>query len=202
MTTIKAIRNRISEIGAGEPFTPSQFSAFGSRAAVDQSLSRLVKKREIARIARGVFVRPKRSRYVEEVMPEPSKVAQAIANAHGETIQVQGAEAARLLGLTTQMPLQPMFYTSGPTRTLKLGKLRLTLKHIARRKLALAGKPSGLALSALWYLGKEQVSPATIQTIRERLTPEAFAEFRTETAAMPGWMSDTLHRYEQEALHG
>ncbi len=71
--------------------------------------ARGVKQGEIARVSRGVFVRPKKSRYVGEVMPEPSKVAQAIANAHGETIQVQGAEAARLLGLTTQMPLQPVF---------------------------------------------------------------------------------------------
>lgn len=198
MTTVDAIRNRINEIGAGEPFTSSQFSVFGTRAAVDQALSRLVKQGEIARIARGVFVRPKKSRYVGEVMPEPSKVAQAIANAHGETIQVQGAEAARLLGLTTQMPLQAVFHTSGPTRTLKLGNLQLTLKHVAQRKLALAGKPSGLALSALWYLGKGQISPATIETIREKLTPEAFTEFRAETPSMPAWMTDTLRRYEQE----
>ena len=132
-------------------------------------------------------------------MPEPSKVAQAIASAHGETIQVQGAEAARLLGLTTQMPLQAMFYTSGPNRALKLGKLQLALKHVARRKLALAGKPSGLALSALWYLGKEQVSPDTIKIIREKLTPEAFEEFSAETSSMPAWMADTLRRFEQEA---
>jgi hypothetical protein len=199
MTTVETIRNRINEIGLGEPFTSSQFNALGTRAAVDQTLSRLVKQGEIARISRGVFVRPKTSRYVGEVMPEPSKVAQAIANAHGETIQVQGAEAARLLGLTTQMPLQAVFYTSGPNRALKLGNLQLTLKHVAQRKLALAGKPSGLALSALWYLGKEQVSPGTIKTIREKLTPEAFEEFRAETSSMPAWMADTLHRFEQEA---
>jgi hypothetical protein len=199
MTTVEAIRNRINEIGLGEPFTSSQFNALGTRAAVDQTLSRLVKQAEIARISRGVFVRPKRSRYVDEVMPEPSKVAQAIANAHGETIQVQGAEAARLLGLTTQMPLQAVFYTSGPNRALKLGNLQLTFKHVAQRKLALAGKQSGLALSALWYLGKEQVTPGTIKTIREKLTPEAFEEFRAETSAMPAWMTDTLHRFENEA---
>jgi len=196
MTIVKAIRNRIHEIGIGEPFTSAQFVALGSRAAVDQTLSRFVKQGEIARISRGVFVRPKKSRYVGEVMPEPSKVAQAIASAHGEIIQVHGAEAARLLGLTTQMPLQAVFYTSGPTRTLKLGKLQLTLKHVAQRKLALAGKPSGLALSALWYLGKEQVNPGTIKTIREKLTPEAFEAFRAE---IPAWMADTLRRYEQGA---
>lgn len=121
-------------------------------------------------------------------MPEPSKVAQAIANAHGETIQVHGAEAARLLGLTTQMPLQAVYYTNGPNRELKLGKLRLILKHVAQRKLALSGRPAGLALSALWYLGKEQVSTSTIKAIREKLTSEAFEEFKAETPSMPaGW---------------
>jgi Family of unknown function (DUF6088) len=202
MTTVEAIRNRINEIGIGEPFTSAQFNALGTRASVDQTLARLVKQGEITRISRGLFVRPKRSRYVGEVMPEPSKVAQAIATAHGETIQVHGAEAARLLGLTTQMPLQAVFYTSGRSRELKLGNLPLILKHVARRKLALSGRPSGLALSALWYLGKEQVNTDTIKTIREKLTPQAFQEFKAETPSMPAWMANTLHRYEQEAIGG
>jgi len=202
MTTVATIRKRINEIGVGEPFISIQFNALGTRAAVDQTLSRLVKQGEIARISRGVFVRPKRSRYVGEVMPEPSKVAQAIARAHGETVQVHGAEAARLLGLTTQMALQAVFYTSGPSRELKLGNLPLILKHVARRKLALSGRPSGLALSALWYLGKEQVTKGTIKTIREKLTPQEFEEFKAEAPSMPAWMANTLHRYEQEATGG
>ena len=126
-------------------------------------------------------------------MPEPAKVAQTIAKAHGETIQVHGAEAARLLGLTTQMPLQSVFYTSGPNRELKIGKLQLILKHIAPRKLALSGRPSGLALSALWYLGKERVSSRTIKTIREKLGPEAFEEFRAETRSMPSPKGKECH---------
>jgi len=198
MTTVETIRNRINEIGVGEPFTSTQFNALGTRASVDQTLSRLVKKGEIRRLSRGVFVRPRKSRYVGEVMPEPASVAKAIASARGETVQVHGAEAARLLGLTTQMPIQAVFYTSGPSRELKLGNLPLVLKHVARRKLALSGRPAGLALSALWYLGKEQVNSTTIKTIREKLTPEAFAEFKAETPSMPAWMTNTLHRYEQE----
>lgn len=198
MTAVEAIRNQINGITLGEPFISAQFSAFGTRASVDQSLSRLVKKGEIARISRGVFVRPKMSRYVGEVMPEASKVAQAIA--HGETVEVHGAEAARLLGLTTQMPLQAVFYTSGRSRELKLGNLPLILKHVARRKLALSGRPSGLALSALWYLGKKQVTTATIKAIREKLTPQAFEEFKAETRSMPAWMANTLHQYEREGV--
>jgi len=116
MTTAGTIRNHIKGIAIGEPFTSIQFNGLGTRASIDQALSRLVKGGEIVRVSRGVFVRPKNSRYVGQVMPELSKVAQAIANAHGETIQVHGAEAARLLGLTTQMPLQSLFYTSGRNR--------------------------------------------------------------------------------------
>jgi hypothetical protein len=198
VTTAKAIRIRINEIGVGEAFTSTVFSNLGSRAAIDQALSRLVASGELVRITRGVFVHPNRSRYVGEVMPEPLKVAQAIADAHGELIQVHGAEAARLLGLTTQMPLQSMFYTTGRNREIKLGNLKLTLKHAAKRKLALSGRPAGLALSALWYLGKEHVNTTTIKTIRAKLSPEAFEEFKAETPSMPTWMTDSLRQYEQE----
>lgn len=100
------------------------------------------------------------------------------------------------------MPLQSVFNTSGPNRELKVGKLRLILKHVAPRKLVLSGRPSGLALSALWYLGKKHVTPRTIEAIREKLGPEAFEEFKAETRSMPAWMADTLHRYEQEAAGG
>jgi len=73
---------------------------------------------------------------------------------------------------------------------------------VARRKLALFGRPSGLALSALWYLGKERVTTSTIKTIREKLTPQAFEEFRAERPSMPAWMAYTLTRYDQEATGG
>ncbi|MGA7925194.1 MAG: DUF6088 family protein [Candidatus Sulfotelmatobacter sp.] len=202
MPIAEAIRTEIENIPIGEPFTSTQFRRLGPRAAVDQTLSRLVKQGQIVRIARGVFVQPKKSKYVGLVMPEPAKVAQAIASAHGETIQVHGAEAARLLGLTTQMPLQSVFYTSGPGRKMKIGNLQLVFKHAPPRKLALAGQPSGLALAALWYLGEEQVTPQVFESIREKLSPEAFQQLKAEAHSMPGWMADALHRHEQGGFSG
>jgi hypothetical protein len=108
--------------------------------------------------------------------------------------------SARLLGLTTQMPLQSVFYTSGPGRKMKIGNLQLAFKHAPPRKLALAGQPSGLALAALWYLGEAQVTPRLIESIREKLSPEAFQQLKAEAHSMPGWMADTLRRHEQGGL--
>lgn len=117
-------------------------------------------------MARGVFVRPEVSRFVGKVMPDPQKVAETVARTTGSIIQVHGAEAARRLELSTQVPTQPVFVTSGPTKSIRVGKMEIRLQHVCQRKLALAGRPAGLALAAMWYLGKKEMTPALIEKIR------------------------------------
>jgi hypothetical protein len=196
------IRNRINEIPQGEPFSGSVFAGVGTRAAMDQSLSRLVKAAELERLAPGVFVRPKSNPYVGKVMPSAHAVAEAVANSIGAKVDVHGAEALRRFGLTTQMPTQAVFYTTGPSRHLKLGQMAVMLQHVAARKLALAGRPAGLALSALWYLGRGAVTPEVIATIAQKLGPDEFLALCAAKTHMPAWMADTLFRYEQSTSHG
>jgi len=194
MKIAELIRNRIEQMQPGEPFTPAVFLELGARAVIDQTLSRLVKAGEILRVTRGVFMRPKKSRYVGNVMPEPFKLAETFAK--GETIQVHGAEAARQLELTTQMPTQPVFYTSGRSKRLRIGKMEIRLQHACSRKLALAGRMAGLALSALWYLGKHEVTESVIAKIHKKLPPAEFEALRSAVPLMPAWMAETLLRYE------
>jgi hypothetical protein len=199
MSTAEIIRHRVLRVRRGEPFTNTGFLKLGSRASVDKTLSRLVEEGVIQRIARGVFVRPKQSRFIGSVMPDVAKVVEVMARDHGETIQVHGAEAARRFKLSTQVPTTPVFYTSGPSRELKVGNLTVKLLHASHRKLHLAGKRPGLALSALWYLGKYNVDASVVGAIREGLTEEEF-ETLIHTD-MPGWMAGALQRYGQDAVH-
>lgn len=200
MKVAKAIRQRIENIPLGEPFTPTAFLEFGARASVDQTLSRLAKAGQIARLTRGVYVRPKESRYINRVMPEPFKIAEAIARTTGATVQVHGAEAARRLEISTQVPTQPVFYTSGPSRRFRIGTLEVRLKHTSPRKLALAGQPAGLALAALWYLGKRGLTSNVIESIRKKLSLSEFEALKSAASSMPAWMADALSRHERHAL--
>jgi hypothetical protein len=201
MSTTEAIRTRIQRLSKGKPFTSSRFLKLGSRAAVDKTLSRLVEEGEIERLARGVFVRPKKSRFIGTVMPEVSEVVEVIAKSHGETIQVHGAEAARRFKLSTQMPTSPVFYTSGPSRSLRVGNITVKLMHTtSHRRLQFAGKKTGLALSALWYLGKESTTPETIIRIKSGLSPKEFEALKS--ADVPAWMSEALNSPELEAVNG
>lgn len=106
MSTTESVRNHI-RIPRGKPFTSSRLAAFGSRGAVDRALARLVERGEIERLARGAFVRPRKNRYIGNVLPGVDEVVHTLASARGETIQIHGAEAARRLGLTPRRPLRP-----------------------------------------------------------------------------------------------
>lgn len=199
----KAIRERIAIQPAGEPFTPALLAGLGSRSSIDQTLARLTKQRFIERIGRGLYTVPKTSRFGLKSMPSPQTVAQTVAAAEGASIEVHGAEAARRFGFSTQVPAQPIFYTTGSSHTLRMGKLQIRLQHVAVRKLALAGRPAGQALSALWYLGRRQVTPATFERIAAKLPQVEFEALRSAKASMPAWMLEALRRYEESALaHG
>ncbi len=199
MPTAKAIRKRVLQIRRGEPFTNTRFLKLGSRAAVDKTLSRLVEEGVIDRIIRGVFVRPQNNQFVGNVMPDVTKVVEVMARDNGETIQVHGAEAARRFKLTTQVPATPVFYTSGPSRELKIGNLTVKLKHASHRKLHLAGARPGLALSALWYLEKNNVDATVVRAIKDGLTAEEFETLKRTD--MPAWMAQVLLQFSEETLY-
>src|SRR5690606_3502794 len=142
---------------------------------------------------------PKTSRFGLATMPAPETVARLIADHEGASIEIHGAEAARRFGFSTQVPAQPVFYTTGSSRTVKLGKLQVRLQHVAARKLALAGRPAGQALAALWYLGRQQVTPSTFQRIESKLPHAEFQALRQAKSSMPAWMVESLRQYEDQS---
>ena len=191
MSTAQTLLASIRKLPKGKPFTSARFLEHGSRSAVDRTLSRLVGRGEIQRVARGVFVRPRTNRFVGTVVPEVQEVVDAIAYRNGETVQIHGAEAARWFKLSTQVPVAPVFHTSASSRTIQIGNITVRMTHTSnRRRLQFAGEPAGAALSALWYLGKCNVTPEVVAKIEGTLGPEEFQRLRS--ADMPAWMVKAL----------
>jgi len=81
-----------------------------------------------------------------------------------------GAWAANLLGLSTQVPAKITYRTDGPNHEVPIGR-SIHFKH-ARPK-AIAGLEGKFALlvQALRYLGKEGVGAREIETLRASLSP-------------------------------
>jgi hypothetical protein len=124
----------------------------GSRAAVDQALSRLARSGELLRAGRGVYVLPVKGKFGARA-PEVAKVVQEWATQRGETVVGNGATAANALGLTTQVPVRQVFLTSGRSRKLKLGAQTVELKHAPPWQLLYPGQAAGEVIRSLAWVG-------------------------------------------------
>ena len=201
MKAIDRVRECIKEIKEGDPFTAASLRHLASAENVRQILNRLVKAGEIKRVARGVYAKPKHTPKVGKTLPSTTEIAKLIAKSTGETIGLHGAEAARQLQLTTQVPMKLVFYTTGYTREIKIRNQLVFLKHVNPSKIIAPGTIAGTVISALLFLGKEKVSLRTLQKIENQLTPEEFETILKEIQYMPAWMANVFYRFQQKRTH-
>jgi hypothetical protein len=201
MHSVDKIRQYILDLPEGTPFSASALRSFASTDNVRQIITRLVKSGEINRVARGVFVKPKYTSNLGQQLPSAIDVARAITESTGETIAIHGSEAARQLQLTTQVPMRPVFYTDGNTRTLKISNRTVQLKHVNPSKLISPGTIGGLIISALLYLGKDNVTTETVHLIKQRVSSEEFQQAASLVEHMPAWMADLFYKFQQENIN-
>jgi len=181
----------------GTPISAKQLLHLGSRAAVDQALSRLVKRGELLRVARGIYVLPVHGVFGTRA-PSPRKMVEGLSIRLGETIAHQGADAANGLGLTTQVPMREVYWTSGATRTLNLGGNTVELRHAPAWQLVLPGRPAGEVIRAMAWLGPGRAGEA-VQQAKNYLTPSELAEVLSARPHLPTWVAREVSAL---AVHG
>ena len=174
----------------GTLLCPNTLLHLGSRAAVDQALSRLARKGELMRVCQGVYVRPTQTQF-GSCPPAIEKVIESLSAMWGETIVPCGGALANTLGLTTQVPVRSVYLTSGPSRNLKFGQLVVELRHAPRWQLVAPYRPAGDAVRALAWLGPEEVEE-NLEVLGKRLSSQDLDELATARAVMPSWIAEPI----------
>ncbi len=98
------------------------------------------------------------------MLPSIEEIAVAIAKRDRAKIVPTGSYAMYKLGLTTQVPLNIVFYSDTSARKIKIGKQTITFKKASSKNLAFVGEISTLAIQALRTIGKDQVTDEEILT--------------------------------------
>ena len=142
------------------------------------------------RVCQGVYMRPVETRF-GPCAPNVDEALDALANLWNVTIVPCGGAAAHVLGLTTQIPVRPVYLTSGAGRRLRFGNLQVELRHAPRWQLAAARRPAGDVIRALAWLGPAEVR-AALQTVLPRLSPEDVSDLAEARATMPHWMAEPV----------
>ena len=172
------------------PLCPGSLLHLGSRAAVDQALSRLARAGKLLRICQGVYMRPIETRF-GQCAPSIHKALAALSALWGETIVPTGGSAANCLGLTTQNPVRSVYLTSGPSRRLHFGAHPVELRHAPRWQLSAPHRKAGEVIRALSWLGREEVEDA-LDAVLPSLSAEDLDELSAARAVMPIWMAEPL----------
>lgn len=189
------IMERARVLPEGTPIAAKSLLHLGSRAAVDQALSRLVRRGRLLRAGRGLYVGPIESRFGARP-PAVEKVVRAVGEQRGEVVASSGAAAANALGLTTQMPVRTIYLTSGPSRTFNLGKQTVEFRHAPAWQLLLADRPAGEAVRALAWLGPEKAGRA-LALLKRKLGPLAFGELVSVGSRLPTWLARSVSEAAQ-----
>lgn len=189
-TLANQVLKHAAALPEGTPLVAKELLHLGSRAAVDQALSRLVQRGTLLRAGRGIYVLPVENRFGIRA-PSAAKMVEGLANQRGETIVSHGAAAANALGLTTQVPMRAVYLTSGRSRRLKLGAQTVEFRHAPMWQLIFPGRAAGEVVRALAWLGPERTGEA-IRKLRAKLSPSELKEVASARARLPTWMAQEV----------
>jgi len=186
---------RIERLGEGKAFSAKDFLDIASRTTIDVTLASLTLCGKIRRIRRGLYDMPKVNPALGgKLSPDIDEAARAIARRQRWKIVPEGAWAANLLGLSTQVPSKIIYLTDGPNNEVPIGRRTIQFKH-ARPK-ALAGLEGKMALvvQALRYLGKDGVGPREIETLRAGLSSAEKRKLVKDTRFGVDWIYEVANR--------
>jgi hypothetical protein len=188
----KAIAAELAKMPEGTPVTTATFLHLADRETISRTLCILAKRGEVFRVARGVYVATITSRFGRHC-PGDHLFIKQLARQSGEAIAPFGATCANALGLTTQVPMHVVYWTSGRTRSYKMGKLVIQLQHVPGWQLVLWNEPEGELVRALAWAGPTEVSNVLRQLI-EKVPADAIRVLQKNASAFPAWIQDALQQ--------
>ncbi len=194
------IIKRVSEHKAGWVYTPKDFVDLGSRAGVDQALSRLVKRGHIRRIAHGFYDMPRRNETLDKYAPpDPDSIVEAIARRDASRILPDGLNSANLLGLTDTVATKIVHETDGYSRTLVIGDFKIQFRHAPPKIIRWAGKPGASVLQALRWLGPDASRNSDVIPILKRRLPDYVKlDLLQNIRYLPAWIRPIVRKVTEE----
>ncbi len=189
----KEIDNRINRFGAGEVFTAADFLDIATMPAVNESLHRLNKRRDITRIISGVYYKPKYSELLgEDVAPRMDLIAEALARKFNWTIAPAGDTALNMLHLSTQVPNIWTYVSDGPYRKYTVGDSTLQFKHVKNGDVTGKHKITVMVVQAINTIGKDRISQSDIETLKRVLSDDDKRMILKEAVTATSWVYDII----------
>lgn len=185
------IRREVTRGKYGLVFTPSSFPCLTANYAT-KLLSAFEKEGLLVRIAKGVYLKARRTRFGVSYPPIEEIVSQ-IAKRDKAKIFPTGDTAANMLGFSEQVPMKTCFLTSGTARDLNIGGRIVELKRAAPKNFAYNNEIMGVLVQALRCIRKENITDEIMAKIPAILADvERDRRFDADLKLSPAWIEKLI----------
>lgn len=195
-----AIKNIIMEkIEKSSPhsiFFISDFVNIGSPETVRKIFFQATKYGTLERVGQGIYVKPKESRFGK--IPVPLElIAQEIAERDKCQILPTGSTAANLIGLSTQVPMNLSYITTGSTRAIEIGNRNIYFRHAAPKNFAPKGKVVPILIQGMREVGEENITEQQFSAIKNFIEKVTDPFLHEDLALAPLWIQKIIKRLIQ-----
>ncbi len=188
-TIEQQILARVYGHGRGWAFSPKDFLHLGSRKAVDVALIRLTNAGTIRRIIRGIYDYPRFSVFLDHQLgPDIHQISIALARKFGWSIQAGSAAALNLIGLSTQVPSQYVYYSNGPDRKYVIDKTALQFEKTTLKETRFRMEETGIVVQAIKAMGQKGITSDVRRMIREWLGPNKLSKVLKDAERVTDWV--------------
>ena len=196
----ETLRKRIEAMPEDSVLFRSDFPEYHSEF-VGETLAELTNEGILVKLAQGIYAKPRMSRF-GAVLPSVEKIVQAIAVRDNAEVLPSGMTALNALGLSTQVPMNYTYLTTGSERIVKLANRQVVLKRGVPKNFCYETRLIALLVQALRTLKQENVGQEELQTIRTLIANEPDKEtLAKDVDKMPAWMKRIIKPMLKSTVH-
>jgi hypothetical protein len=190
---LNEIKQKILSAENGTVFVAIDFVDLTDKTTVSVCLTRLENENIIQRILRGVYYKAEYNEFLQEyVVPNPDKVAHALARNFGWTIVPCGDTALNILGLSTQVPAAWSYVSDGTYKEYTYDNTTIKFKRTTNKEISKLSYKTALVVQALKALGKDNIDDTIINKLKNDLTAEEKATALLEAKAATSWIYEFI----------
>lgn len=186
-----SVMKKIERSNPNSVFFISDFTDTGSPETIRKIFFQAAEAGTLERVGQGIYVKPKESRF-GKVPVSLENIAYEIADRDKCQILPTGSAAANMIGLSTQIPMNLSYITSGSTRTITIGDRKLNFRHASPKNFTCKGKSMPILIQGMREIGENNITEQHCSAIKKFIELSADPYLQEDLRIAPAWIQKII----------
>lgn len=189
----RTVMAKINESQPHSMFFITDYADLGSTETIRKILHEATINGILEKAGHGIYIKPKVSRFGNVPVPL-EKIAREIAKRDKCDILPTGSTAANLIGLSTQVPMNLSYITTGSTRTINIKGRKISFSHASPKNFAAKGTVMPLLIQGMREIGEGNISASEYDAIKCFIDKQQDPYLQEDLLLAPVWIQRIIKK--------